>query len=271
MKFNATEREVIFLKAVKELIDGMVNFEIGKVIGSNPHSQFQFCSMTHQKSFNIILVDFLSCSDKKVLGEQSSYLSALKSICNSPKFNQNNSINSLSKYVDEFSTWLEQEVIVEKVWLPSIELEIDLSIKRVEFIKICGNISKHNFSRLSGVVIELQTIFERNNTTLDEDEALVIIDEFYKWFHDDIFSYHSSAIAEFLNNIRWGIYEYLLPEYQQSIVYETDEHPRRYRYTYPDKVRKKFAKTCYWGLMNEIRSRPYIEKFQVTKYLKMRY
>ena len=271
MKFNATEREVIFLKAVKELIDEMVNFEIGKVIGSNPHSRFQFCSMTHRKFFNIILVDFLSCSDKKVLGEQSSYLSVLKSICSSPKFNQNNSINSLSKYVDKFSTWLEQEVIVEKVWLPSIELEIDLSIKRVEFIKICGNISKHNFSRLSGVVRELQTIFERNNTALDDDEALVIIDEFYEWFHDDIFSYHSSAIAEFLNNIRWGIYEYLLPEYQQSIVYETDEYPRKYRYTYPDKVRKKFAKTCYWGLMNEIRSRPYIEKFQVTKYLKMQY
>jgi len=72
MKFNTIEREVIFLKAVKELIDEMVNFEIGEVIGSDPHSQFQFRTMTHQKYFNIILVDFLSCSDKKVLGEQSS-------------------------------------------------------------------------------------------------------------------------------------------------------------------------------------------------------
>ena len=186
------------------------------------------------------------------------------------EFDQNNSINSLSTYVDEFSTWLERAVVVEKVWLPSIDLEINLSIKRVEFIKICGNISKHNFSRLSGVAKELQIIFERNNATLDDDEALVIIDEFYEWFHDDIFSYHSSAIAEFLNNIRWGIYEYLQPEHQRSIV-ATDGHPIKYRYTYPDKVRKKFAQTCYWGLMNEIRSRPYMEKFQVTKYLKMRY
>ena len=271
MKFNTTEREVIFLKAVKELIDEMVNFEIGEIIGNDPHSQFQFSSMIHRKFFNIILVDFLSCSDKKVLGEQSSYLSALKSICSSPKFEQNNSINNLSEYINEFSDWLEKKVSVEKIWLPSIELETNLSIKRIEFIKICGNISKHNFSRLSGVVKELKTIFRRNNITLDDNKALVIIEEFYEWFHNDIFSYHSSAIAEFLNNIRWGIYEYLQPEFQKSIVYETEEHPRKYHYTYPDKVNNDFAKTCYWELMNDIRSRPYIKKFQVTDYLKMRY
>ena len=136
MKFNSTEREIIFLKAVKELIDEMVNFEIGELIGNDPHSQFQFSSMTHRKFFNIILVDFLSCSDKKIIGEQSSYLSALKSICSSPKFEQNNSINNLEKYINEFSEWLEKEVVVEKIWLPSIELETDLSIQRVEFIKI---------------------------------------------------------------------------------------------------------------------------------------
>lgn len=271
MKFNSTEREVIFLKAVKELIDEMVNFEIGKIIGTDPHSQFQFCSMTHRKFFNIILVDFLSCSDRKVLGEQSSYLSALKSICSSPNFEHNNSIHNLSIYVTEFADWLEHEVIIEKIWLPSIELETDLSIKRFEFIKICGNISKHNFSRLSGVVKELQSIFQRNNITLNDDEALVIIEEFYMWFHEDIFSYHSSAIAEFLNNIRWGIYEYLQPEFQQSIVYETQEHPLKYRYTYPNKVKKPFARTCYWELMNDIRSAPYMKKFQVTEYLKMSY
>lgn len=271
MKFNSTEREIIFLKAVKELIDEMVNFEIGELIGNDPHSQFQFSSMTHRKFFNIILVDFLSCSDKKVIGEQSSYLSALKSICSSPKFEQNNSINNLEKYINEFSEWLEKEVVVEKIWLPSIELETDLSIQRVEFIKICGNISKHNFSRLSGVVKELKTIFKRNNISLDDDEALVIIEEFYEWFHDDIFSYHSSAIAEFLNNIRWGIYEYLQPEFQQSIGYETGDHPIKYHYTYPDKIKKGSARTCYWELMNDMRSKPYMKKFQVTEYLKMRY
>jgi CRISPR/Cas system endoribonuclease Cas6 (RAMP superfamily) len=159
----------------------------------------------------------------------------------------------------------------KKIWLPSIELETNLSIKRIEFIKICGNISKHNFSRLSGVVCELIEIFKRNNINLKDEDALLILGEFYEWFHTSIFNYHSSAIAEFLNNIRWGIHDYLKPEFHQSIVYENNEHPRRYRFTYPNEVKNNFAKACYWDLMNEVRSSPYIEKFQVTRFLKMRY
>lgn len=271
MKFSKIEKEVIFLKAIKELIDEMVNYELVKLLGSDPHSQVHFNSMTHLKYFNIILLDFLSCSDKKVLGEQLSYLEVLRSICESPSFNKNNSINSLTLSTKEFIDWLNKEIFVEKIWLPSIELSIDLSIKRIEFIKICGNISKHNFSRLSGVVRELIEIFQRNKITLRDEDALLILGEFYEWFHTDIFTYHSSAIAEFLNNIRWGIYEYLRYEFQQSIVYEGKERPRRYHYTYPKEINNSFAKTCYWDLMNEVRSKPYMNKFQVTRYLKMRY
>jgi hypothetical protein len=271
MKFTNIEKEVIFLKAVKELIDSVVNYEVLNLLGTDPHSEVHFKSMTHQKYFNIILLDFLSCSDRKVLGDQQSYLGAISAICQSPNFNKNNSIKNLNISTQEFIDWLEKEVIVEKIWLPSIELETNLSIKRIEFIKICGNISKHNFTRLSGVVRELIEIFKRNRITLRDEDALLILDEFYEWFHIDIFNYHSSAIAEFLNNIRWGIYEYLQPEFQQSIVYEGNEHPRRYRYTYPKEINDNFAKNCYWDLMNEVRTKPYMNKFQVTRYLKMRY
>lgn len=271
MKFNKIETEVIFLKAIKELIDDMVNYEVIRLLGDDPHSEIRFNSTTHKKYFNIILLDFLSCSDKKVLGTKLSYLDALQTICKSPSFNKNNSIRSLTISTREFTKWLEQKVKVEKIWLPSIDLEIDLSIKRIEFIKICGNISKHNFSRLSGVVYELIKIFKRNKYTLKDEKALLILGEFYEWFHDDIFCYHSSAIAEFLNNLRWGIYEYLHYEYQQSIIYEGTDQPQRYHYTYPKKINNNFAKNCYWDLMNEVSSKPYMNKFQVTRYLKMRY
>ncbi|OGX34304.1 MAG: hypothetical protein A3I43_04455 [Omnitrophica WOR_2 bacterium RIFCSPLOWO2_02_FULL_50_19] len=180
-------------------------------------------------------------------------------------------MNSLTHASKKFIDWLEKEVVVEKIWLPSINLETNLSIKRIEFIKICGNISKHNFSRLSGVLYELVKIFKRNRVDLKNEDALLILNEFYEWFHTNIFSYHSSAIAEFLNNIRWGIYEYLLPEFQQAIVFENNGHPRKYHYTYPNEVKNNFAKSCYWDLMNKIRSKPYMNKFQVTRYLKMRY
>jgi len=273
MTLNQIEKEVIFLRAIKELIDEMVNWEVVKLVGKDPHSNISFNSMTHQRFFNILLVDFLSCSDKKVLGVQLSYLAALREICDSPNFNIDDSINSLAQATQEFSYWLEKEVTVEKVWLPAIDLEIDLTIKRIEFIKICGNISKHNFTRLSGVVRELKEIFARNNVTLEDEDTLLIIDEFYQWFHDDIFSYHSSAIAEFLNNIRWGIYEYLQPEYYRSLVTNYDKELKlmRCRYTYPDGLSNRFAKACYWDLMNDIRSEPFMKKFMVTQYLKMRY
>lgn len=272
MKFNSAEKEVVFLKAIKRLIGEMVNHEVITLQGNDSQSEIRFNSMTHQKYFNIILVDFLSPSDKNVLGCKQPYLKALHDICQSPNYNYNNSVNGLILPTKDFIEWLEKEVVIEKIWLPSIELETNLSIKRIEFIKICGNISKHNFSRLSGVIRDLRDIFDRNEITLTEEKSLLILDEFYEWFHTNIFNYHSSAIAEFLNNIGWGIYEYLLPEFQQSIVYEeNNELPGMYHYTYPKEINNTFAKSCYWDLMNEVRSKPYIEKFQVSKYLKMSY
>jgi hypothetical protein len=270
MKFTNIEKEVIFLKAITWLIESMVNFEIIDLLGNDPHSEIRFKSMTHQKYFNIILLDFLSCSDKKVLGEQQSYLRTIRAICQSPNFNKSNSIKNLAVSTREFIDWLEQEIQTE-TWLPSIDTNAILSIKRIEFIKICGNISKHNFSRLSGVAKELIGLFKRNTIGITFEDALLVLDDFYQKFHFDLLNYHGSTIAEFLNNIRWGIHEYLQHEFQQSIVYEGDEHPRMYHYTYPEGIDNAFAKNCYWDLMNEVRSGPYMRKFKVTRYLKMRY
>lgn len=268
-KYKTIEEEVIFLKSAYDLINEMVNYETLELFGDDPHFEIRFNSMTHQKYFNIILLDFLS--ETSISGKRLSSLEALQAICGAPSFDTRGSIQYLDLAIREFVAWLEKEVVIEKIWFPSIEVETNLSIRRIEFIKICGNISKHNFGRLSRVAKQLTDIFGRNQIELDNESALLILDEFYEWFHRNIFSYHSSVIAEFLNNIRWGIYEYLHPEFQKSIVYENDEHPRKYRYTYPEEITNNFAKACYWDLMNDIRSAPYMSKFQVTRYLKMRY
>ncbi|PKP57358.1 hypothetical protein CVT91_10810 [Candidatus Atribacteria bacterium HGW-Atribacteria-1] len=271
MKFTDAEKEVIFLKAITELIDSIINYEVLDLLGKDPHSEICFRTMTHQKYFNIILLDFLSCSDEKVLGEKRSYLEAVRAICQSPNFNKNNSIKNLIIPTQEFIDWLEQEVQVEKIWLPSINIETTLSIKRIEFIKICGNRSKHNFSRLSGVANKLIGIFKKNAINISFEDALLILDDFYKKFHFDILNYHSSTIAEFFNSIRWGIYEYLQPELYRSIVYEDNKHPKKYHCTHPTEINNNFARNCYWNLMNKVQSKPYMRKFRVTRYLKMRY
>ena len=269
MNFSEIEKEVIFLKAVNELINLMLNYEVLSIVGNDPDSEIRFNSITHQKYFNIILVDFLSCSDKKVIGEEQSYLSAIQSICERPNFNENNSIESLKYATKDFVAWLEQEAQVS-IGSPCARADIVLSIKRVEFLKICGTISKHNFSRLSGIAKELVNIFERNRITIDLEHALLALDEFYERFHFDILTYHGSTIAEFLNNIRWGIYEYLQPEFSRSIIKEDKDSPM-YRYTYPKDVTNEFPRNCYWDLMNEVSNVPYMKKFKVTRWLKLRY
>ena len=153
------EEEVILLKAVKELIDSMVNFEILDVLGSDPECNILFRTMTHQRFFNIVLVDFLSRTDKKAEVRQTSYLGALKSICNAPNFDVGQSIILLAESTRAFAAWLEQEVEV-KTWFPSINMETTLKITRISFLKMCGDISKHNFLRSAGVATELSVCLE---------------------------------------------------------------------------------------------------------------
>lgn len=266
---NSIEQEVIILKAVKELIDSMVNFELLSLQGNDPDSSISFKSMTHRMFFNIILVDFLSCTDSKGPIKQTSYIGALRKISESPSFDENNSVQHLKTATQGFKNWLEQEVEVD-IWLPSINKDTVLKITRFNFLKMTGDISKHNYLRAVGVAAELKDILAKSGVDVEMEEALLALAEFYERFHTDILAYHSSTIAEFLNNIRWGIYYYLQPEFKRSIVWESSD-PLKYRYTYPDDVRSDFAKACYWELMNEVRSEPYMRKFKVTKWLKLRY
>jgi hypothetical protein len=121
-----------------------------------------------------------------------------------------------------------------------------------------------------GVAVQLRDTLAATNLCITLDDALLALADFYERFHTDILAYHASTIAEFLNNIRWGIYEYLQPEFKRSIVWKSREPPN-YGYTYPKDVTAEFAKRCYWDLMNEVRSPPYVRRFQVTRWLKLRY
>ena len=269
MNLSSVEEEVIFLNSIKQLIDSMVNNELFLLKGTDPDSSVFFESRTHQRFFNIALVDFLSYSDKKAPVKRSSYLGALRTISTNPNFNINNSILALKEATYTFCDWLNQEVIIE-TWLPTIDTQANIQITRLLFLKMCGDLSKHNILRSIGVAKELQNTLEKSGHKIKLEEAMLTLSDFYERFHIDILNYHSSTIAEFLNNIRWGIYEYLQPEFQRSLVW-TNNNPKVYSYTYPEGILNEFAKHCYWNLMNEVRSEPYIRRFQVSKWLKLRY
>jgi hypothetical protein len=269
MKFTEIEREVIFLTATTASIETMVNHQVLQLSEGTDGGQAIFKTSIHQRFFNIVLVDFLSPTAIKVTGDKISCVDALATICEKPNFNERNSVKLLKQAVTAFKKWLEREIKV-KVWFPSINLDAKIKVHRKEFISICGDISKHNFSRLDRRAMSLQKILKRNGEEVSDEDALLALDDFYEKFHNDIFTYLGSHLVEQLNNIRWGIYQYLQPEFSKSMTHEGCAPPR-YRYTYPNGVKTKFAKLCYWGLMNTIRGTPSMKRFTTYRVLTRRY
>jgi len=157
LELTAVEEEAAFLRAVLDAIDSMVNFQILSLHGQDPESSIQFATRTHQQFFNIALVDFLSRTDRKAPVTQTSYLGALRKIAGSPAFSTNNSVAALRKATADFVAWLEAEITVD-VWFPSINLKTPLRVPRLQYIKMTGDLSKHNFLRSVGVAEDLQRL-----------------------------------------------------------------------------------------------------------------
>lgn len=262
------EKEILILKGVWESIDSMLNCEIVSLHHNDPDSVIRFKSTAHQKFFSIILVDFLR---SKIFGIDKTCVQALQVISTNPQYNSD--IMSLQNATNNFKTWLDQYIELDNdgeirnFWFPTINQEICLKITRAEFIDICGNISKHNPLALDKKAKTITEIFARNNVTIEITQALLIIGEFYEQFHNDIFIYHISTIAEFLNNLRWSIFEYLQPLYKQSVQYYWDESLK----LYPANIENTYVRELFWNLMNDVRSEPYMPKFEVARYLKGRY
>ena len=197
------------------------------------------------------------------------YLNGVCAVVEHPLLSSVDAAKDLRIAITEFASWLNQEVQVN-IWLPSINKNTSITIKRDMFIKMTGNLSKHNFLRTCRVAKALQSVLSRSDVSITLEEANSALSEFYERFHADVLNYHSSTIAEFLNNIRWGIYEYLRTLSQKSIVFDT-ANPPMYSYTYPTETISPYAKRIFCELMDAVRAPPYMKKFQVTRWLKLRY
>lgn len=266
--FSDAECEVIFLSAINEMINSMANNSIVVLhCDENQEQWVRFRSDEHCQLFYIYLVDFLSQASQGITGKNLTYLEALCDIYDNPQFGAEN-VENLKNSTNDFCGWLNAEVKI-KTWFPSMRQDLTVMLKRLEFIKIYGNISKHNFTRLSKSAKDLSNILKRSNPSITVHEAVLALEDFFERLNEDILIYHGGTIVEFLNNIRWGIYSYLKEEYTRSFK---QEDGIRYTYNYPDNVRHDFAKHCYWKLMNEaVRRAPYLVQFRVTRYLKTQY
>lgn len=284
MTFSTTEQEAIVLSAVWLMIDEMVNFAIfmplnGRTrdIGLMPQTS------EARRLLHVLLGDFLSPLSRKGKGglpfdlpqppdqqarpSDLTFLFYLRQIVQSPNFNAD--AGAIGGPVEAFAAWLEEKSYIQGVWLPSIEVEVDLTIARITWIKICADIGKHSFARLESNVGKIVRILADHDKQIDEGMGYTVLPEFWEWFHTHLFAYHTSAIAEFLNNIRWGIFDYLQPEFARAYhVTSRDADIPIYAFHIPAAIDTPLAKTMYWDLMNMARSRPYFPRFTVSQSFK---
>lgn len=282
MAFNATEQEVIVLNATLGMIDDMVNFAIFEKLGPKTHDTNLLPKTADTlRLFNVLLRDFLS----PVTGKGGSRLPFdlpkppnsnratdhttlfyLRQVCQSPQFS--GQVDPLHKLVTDFIEWLETEALVEKVWISNISVEVDLKIRRIDFLRICGDIGKHNFIRLGGQAKRIRALLEENGRAINESEAYLAIPNLWEWFHTHLFAYHASTIAEFLNEMRYAIRAYVEPHARQAYR-KIDE--LRYDFELPGGIVEPFARWMYFELMAAGLTRPYFPRFTVTKSLKSQF
>jgi hypothetical protein len=226
---NDTEREAIILNSAWEMIDGMMNWAVFVKTDSAKPSNLIFQTSAHARLFVILLSDFLSeirafkgepiPLDLKPVPSNSrpsglTFLFHLRQVCADPKFGVDAA--ELSATVEAFAIWLDGEFTATGVNLRTIDVVADLRVARHRYIKMCGDMAKHNLARLATNVGHLRRLLEQAGHPVDEQRAYLAVEAFFEWFHQDIFVFHASQIGEFLNNIRWAIYEYLQPEFRRS-------------------------------------------------------
>jgi hypothetical protein len=123
----------------------MVNYAIFMKLQQTSDAELRFQTEIHQRLFNVLLTDFLSAPSPWPFGlkapppgtpkSMQSILFQLQNVGQTPILNPGGG-DAILKPLQAFTDWLETECFIEKVWLPSIELETDVRVKRLEFIKV---------------------------------------------------------------------------------------------------------------------------------------
>ena len=283
---NDIEREAIILNSAWKMIDGMVNWAMFVPVNLREPTNLMFHDDEHARMFIVLLGDFLSQvhaygSEPIPLGLRAApadaqpadrtFLYHLRQVCAAPQLWSD--ATELGKEVEAFAEWLEAEFVATGVWLPEIDVQADLPIARYRYLRMCGDIAKHHLGRLSVNARHIRDLLRRAGQNINEQEAYLAIDDFFQWFFGSIFLYHSSQIAEFLNNIRWAIFRYLEPEYRRSYHLTQDATPdfRAYRYQVPEAIAEPIARAMYWDVMNRVRQKPWMPRFAIHEVHKRRY
>lgn len=278
---NVTERESIILNTAWQVIDSMVNRSIFVGFQERKPTTLLPDTREHAKLFVILLRDFLS--EIRAFGNgplafglpkpppcprpsDRTFLFHLRMVCQRPVLGVK--AEALREQTEAFANWLEGSFEAQGVNLEDIDMVCDIQVERYKYLQMCGDIAKHSLPRLSINARHLRSILSQAGYEVTEEQSYLALPSFFRWFFDDCFMYSASQIAEFLNEIRWAIYEYLIPEFQRA-WHRIDEI--MYDYDVPHEINEPAACAMYWDLMNRVRMKPWIPRFRVDPYLKLRH
>ena len=264
MSLHPVECEAIGLHIASTALDSFVNHILLRSPASGGHVSFK--GIEHRQLFAVRFLDFLENVDSNMTGVTGSCVDLLSAATQTRSFDQNGSVAKLEGPLETLRGWLDERIKV-KIWFPSIDLDGEMLIIRSDFLYVCGNTSKHNLARLTGVARRLKRVLAQNAYVIDDVDASLVLEDFYALFHEDILTYYGAWVTELLNNVRWGIHEYLEPEFRRAFTPDRDD-PTRYSYAYPVGLDGRFAKWCYWDLMNTVRATPPFPRFEAPEYLK---
>jgi hypothetical protein len=268
--YNSAERETIGLCICLEAIGDIVNHAllIFRDVSSFPgEAEVLFHSPIHRDLFLIRLLDFVKEGvDKNLTGVSGSCLEVLRAACSTRHFDGGESVVAMKEALEELESWLNHKKEIT-LWLPTLNTNAKIYISRLEFLKISGNQSKHNLSRLTGVSRGVAKILTEHGYSISEEQIPLALDDFREHLSENYFIYYGTWLSELLNNIRWALQSYLMPTFVRAYKIE-DYDSGMYRYEYPSDIQSEIPRQWFWRLMNNVRARPYLKKFKGAHYLK---
>jgi len=272
MTINIIEREAIGLCIVCEAIEDIVNhmlLDIRYGDDLSGEATAYFPTPVHQQLFLIRLLDFAKeGGDTALTGVKGACLDVLIATCENKSFDVQESIGLLKKATESLKEWLYTPTTL-KLWLPTIDVEIDLKVPRLQLLFISANQAKHNLSRLTGLARSIHEMLKSHGHDVPLEQIPLALEDFREHLNEDFFIYYGTWLAELINEVRWGIQQYLLPTFQTSYRLAPEINEIAYRYEYPASIKGVIPRSWFWRLMNHIRSGPCVKRFRTAKYFKM--
>lgn len=259
---SGPEREVVVLASVMGIIDDMVNHVIFSFPGSDTTLQPFPETSTTRAYFALRLSDFLSQTDEHIGIAKLPYLRHLTQIVESPSLGD---ATGLRAGVEQFVAWLNEKKTFAKVWLSTLSIETSLTPSRLSWLKVTGNLQKHDALRSGGTADDIVKWLQEQGHTIDRMDVLGALDDFREWLTEDALSAYIPKLGFLLNELRWETFEYLRPYYRRHHSVELDEalHLHRDRFTADPRITTPFACGQRHALLNWVRKEPIVRRFSI--------